>query len=296
MGKSLIAYFSQGGTTATVAENIAEGLRSKGHDVDLHHMNEVPTPELGGYGLLGVGLPVYYFRPPFRVMDFLRELPDLNGLPVFVFVQYGTLHGDTGTVVRNALTIKGGREVGYFKNTGADYFLGYLKRGYLFSPNNPTVLNLEAAKEFGRNVAGWVTGGNYTKPDDDRPPHGVYRLERFLTNRWFVKLMYSRVFFVRTKKCVSCGLCMKICPLKNITADENGRPLWGRHCLLCLYCEMKCPTDAIVSPVSWPLFSPFMVYNVWRARRDSAIENARVVHEKGHTRRIDNAPSCDKDI
>jgi len=40
MAKSLIVYFTQGGTTAQVAEAIAAGLRSKEHQVDLHNMND----------------------------------------------------------------------------------------------------------------------------------------------------------------------------------------------------------------------------------------------------------------
>ena len=287
MVKSLIVYFTQGGTTAQVAGAIAAGLRSKEHRVDLHNINDGQPPRLDGYGLLGIGLPVYNYRPPFKVMEYLHDLPELTGLPVFVFLLYGTLPGDTGNMVRRALTRKGGHEVGYFKARGIDYYLGYLKRGYLFSPDNPTALELDAAQAFGRSIADQIARGGYIRHEDDNPPPIVYRLERFLTNRWFVKFMYSRLFLVKSKKCTSCGLCMKVCPAGNITENRNGHPVWGRNCLLCFYCEMKCPTGAILSPASWPLFSPFITYNVWRARRDPSIGYARVVHEKGHTRRAE---------
>jgi Fe-S-cluster-containing hydrogenase component 2 len=80
---------------------------------------------------------------------------------------------------------------------------------------------------------------------------------------------------------------MKICPAGNIKENQKGHPVWGRNCLFCLYCEMKCPKEAIISPASWPLFSPFHSYNILKARSDSSIKCARVVHEKGHTKRID---------
>jgi flavodoxin/NAD-dependent dihydropyrimidine dehydrogenase PreA subunit len=284
MPKTLIIYYSQGGTTEKVARAIGEGLSDKGHTVDFHSMIEGRTPDLEGYGLLGVGLPVYYFRPPFKVMDVLSELPDLNGLPVFVFLLYGTLYGDTGTVVRNALREKGGREAGYFVTKGADYFYGYIKRGYLFSPDNPTPLDLEGARSFGESVAERSAIGETIHTADDCPPPWVFRLERFLSNRWFTKWMYSRMFIVRKDQCGGCGLCVKLCPMSNITADENGRPVWGSNCILCLYCEMKCPNEAIVSPVSWPIFSPFMAYNVWKAKNDPSLEHVRVAQGKGHTR------------
>lgn len=284
MARSLIVYFSQGGATARVAEAIAAGLRSAECDADLVNMNDGQPPGIDGYGLLGIGLPVYIFRPPFKVIDYLESLPELAGLPFFVFLLYGTHPGYAGTAARRTLARKGGKEVGYFKAKGADFFLGYLKRGFLFSPDHPTPLELDAAQEFGGAVSKRGIGDAYPRPEEDQPPAAVYRLEHLLTSRWLVKYLYSRLFHVKAEACTSCGVCMKVCPAGNISADGKGRPLWGRNCLLCLYCEMKCPTEAILSPVSWPLFTPFIAYNVSRARIDPSIGHARVIQKKGRTR------------
>ncbi|GAB6095365.1 hypothetical protein JCM14469_16170 [Desulfatiferula olefinivorans] len=287
MPKTLITCFSQGGTTARVAKAIGEGFASKGHEVVFHAMAGKEPLNPDGFDLLGVGLPVYYFRPPFNVMDVLSQLPDLKGLPVFVFVLYGTRLGDVGTVIRTLLRDKGGRDMGLFTTKGEDYFLGYLKRGYLFSPEKPASEDLEHARVFGETMADRVERGDWISPEDDAPPPCVYRLERFLSNRWFTRWIYSRMFRVKKDRCTGCGLCMKLCPMGNITADENDRPVWGRDCLLCLYCEMKCPAEAIVSPLSTPLFAPFMAYNVWQARTDPTVNHARVVHEKGRVKRLE---------
>ena len=174
MVKSLIVYFTQGGTTEHVAEAIATGLRSREHQVDLHNMNDGQPPRLDGYGLLGIGLPVYIFRPPFKVTEYIHNLPGLKGLPFFVFLLYGTFSGDTGNIVRDALTRKGGHELGYFKAKGADYYLGYLKRGYLFSPDNPTALELDSAQAFGRVIADRIAGGEYIRQKDNSPPSFVH--------------------------------------------------------------------------------------------------------------------------
>jgi Flavodoxins len=287
MAKSLIVYFTQGGTTAQVAEAIASGLRSQKHQVDLHNMNDGKPPGLDGYDLLGIGLPVYIFRPPFKVMEYIHGLPELKGLPFFVFLLYGSLPGDAGNIVRRALTRKGGNEVGYFKARGADYYLGNIKSGYLFSPDNPTGLELDAAKTFGISISDRIAGAGYIREEDDNSPPFVYRFERFLTNKWFVKYNLSLLFFVKSKKCNSCGLCMKICPAGNITKNQKGHPVWGRNCLFCLYCEMKCPTEAIISPASWPIFSPLNSYNIRKTCNDSSNKYVRVIHEKGHTKRVD---------
>ncbi len=285
MSKSLIVYYSLGGTTTRVAESIASGLGTANHEVDLCKLKDERPPDLDGYDLLGIGAPAYYYRPPFNVMDYVNSLPNLDGLPAFVFVLHGTYLGDTGNVIRRVLARKGAQEVGYFHCRGADYFLGYLREGYLFSPDHPTAEELAEAKEFGRQVAVNLAGQVYARPKGDPPPAIIYRLERFLVNRWLVRQVYSRLFRVNKEQCTACALCVKQCPTGNITENKAGRPLWGRNCLLCLNCEMICPNDAITSPASWPLFRPTMLYNVHRASRDPNLDHVRVKHSQGRTKR-----------
>ena len=286
MSKSLISYFSQSGTTALVAESIATGLSAAGCQVDLCNMKNMQPPAVGGYDLLGIGLPVYYYRPPFSVTDYVSSLPELNGLPAFVFVLHGTYRGDAGTAIRRALAGKRAREVGYFHCRGADLYLGYLREGYLFSPDHPTAEELAQAEAFGREVAARVDGKQYVRREDDRPLSMIYRLERFLQNRWMTRNFYSRLFRVDAKKCNACGLCVELCPTGNITEGKGGLPVWGRNCLLCLTCQLKCPEEAITSPSSSTLFRPFMMYNVRRASRDPSLDYVRVKHSFGRTQRM----------
>lgn len=286
MPRGLIVYFSQGGTTARVAESIAAELRAAEWQVTLCNMKDKHPPALGGYDLLGIGAPTYYYRPPFKVMDYVNSLPRLEGLPALVFVLYGTYIGDTGNAIRRVLSRKGAREVGYFRCYGADFFLPYLKESYLFSPDRPTAEELAKAERFGREAANRIASQDYTRAKDDPPPAAIYRLERFLTNRWLGQQVYSRLFRVDDKKCTICGLCIKLCPTGNIVGGKQGHPTFGRKCLLCLNCEMLCPEGAITSPTSWPLFRPFIISNVRHASRDSSLEHVRVKHSQGRTQRV----------
>jgi flavodoxin/NAD-dependent dihydropyrimidine dehydrogenase PreA subunit len=261
---TLIVYFSQGGTNKLVAASIGDSILEAGHGVDLWNLKDGPPPSPLNYKLFGIGTPTYYYRAPFNVTDYVNALPDLTGLSTFVFVVHGAYRGSTGNTVRQALGQKGAREIGYFHCLGADFFLGYLKEGYLLSPDNPTKEELNRARDFGREVAARFDGAPYVSPDKDPPPRLIYRFERFLANRVFVKHIYSQ----------------------NIRRDGSGRLQWGRNCLLCLSCEMNCPEDAITSPVSWTIFRPFMVLNTWLARRDPSLKNVRVVHRRGVTTRL----------
>ena len=286
MRKSLISYFSQNGTTAKVAESISTGLRDEGYQVDLYNIKEKPQPDVSGYDLLGIGSPVYFFRPPFIVTDYLNNLPDLGGLPTFTFVLHGTYRFDTGKSIRKILSRKGARGYGNFHCHGADFWLGYLKQGYLFSPDHPTPEELSLAKDFGHQISEQVADKDYSFTEEDQSPTIICRLERILLNRWFVEQVFSRMFKIDKASCSTCGLCMKNCPLSNISKDKDGHPVWGRSCLLCLDCEMKCPKDAISTPVDWPVMRRFMVYNVNHASQDPSLEYVCVTHSKGRTQRL----------
>ena len=286
MPKSLIVYFSQGGSTARVAQRIATGLRTAGYEVDLCNIKHKRPPDPSGYDLFGVGSPAYYYRPPFNVLDYVNGLPDLAGLSAFVFVLHGTYRGDAGNSLRRSLVRRGAQEVGYFHCRGADYYMGYLREGYLFSADHPTAEELVLAEAFGRDVAAHAAGRQYVRPNDDRPLPVVYRLEQFLTNRWLTRHVYSRLFRVNAKTCIACGLCVEQCPTRNIAKRKEGGPVRGRNCLFCLTCEMNCPEEAITSPATSRLSRLFIACNVRQASRDPSLDYARAVHSRGRIRRM----------
>jgi ferredoxin len=50
--------------------------------------------------------------------------------------------------------------------------------------------------------------------------------------------------FQADNRCVGCGFCAQICPVKNIAIADN-RPHWGDHCLGCFACIQWCEHSAI---------------------------------------------------
>lgn len=51
--------------------------------------------------------------------------------------------------------------------------------------------------------------------------------------------------FRATDACIACGKCVRSCPVKNVTAGEEGRPRWGKNCTSCLACYHVCPVNAV---------------------------------------------------
>lgn len=280
--KCLVVYFSLNGTTERVTEAICSGLTAAGCTVETHNLKDGAPPDLKGVDMLGIGMPVYYYRMPFNVAAYIESLPDLNGLPVFTYYIYGSYAFDTGAQIKRSILKKGAMAAGTFNCHGYGLFLGYLKRGYAFSPGHPTGEALKEAKDFGFRM-----GSKHYGPvaEGERAPL-IYRIERFVTNRWLVKNFYSRVL-KRTEKCKGCGLCASECPTGNISLPERGsRPKWFRNCILCLTCAQKCPQEAVVSPFSWPVFTPFLHYNISQAARDKALSHTKVEHSKGKVTKV----------
>ena len=285
MTKTLIVYFSQAGSTAKVANAVATGLRGAGHQVDVHDLTTGKPPSPARYDALGVGTPVYAFRAPFNVLRYLDGLPQLNGLPFFVLLQSAGLEADAGNAVRDALRRKGGREVGFLKGKGADYFYAWIRHGILFAHEHPTPEGLQAAEAFGRDVADRVAGAPYQPPPPDPKAPTLFRFARASMNEWVVRNVVSRGFSVRADVCTACGTCVDVCPTGNIQADARGRPVWGRDCIACAYCDLRCPVEAVRSPIRWSSFAPLLNAIERKALNWPGVTHARVKLEGGEVKR-----------
>jgi ferredoxin/flavodoxin len=286
MKKAAIIFFSQNGSTGTIAENIAKGLEYKAFQVDLFDITSGEYPDIDGYDMIGIGFPVYIYRPPFNLLTYLKSLNDLNGLPFFVFMMYGTKPGKAGNTIRTALAVKGGREIGYVKFKGADFFLCFLKRGVLFSPDNPDKDEKIQAQQFAYDIVENFVGRQYDPPPADPAAGIVYSMEKLSTSKFFVRYMYTYFFKVDKETCNSCGICIQKCPNNNIRFNQEDIPIWGRNCIFCLYCEMKCPKDAIRSIADWSIMAPFMNYNIAEGIKDPSIHHVKITHSKGKITRL----------
>ena len=70
-------------------------------------------------------------------------------------------------------------------------------------------------------------------------------IKSYLIHPLFMHTLMSPKPFKAADSCISCGLCKKACPVRNIHLKERGKPEWGSHCTMCLACYHSCPKHAI---------------------------------------------------
>ena len=60
-------------------------------------------------------------------------------------------------------------------------------------------------------------------------------------------LITDKRFHVTKDKCVKCGICANVCPVKDIDGGQGKMPKWLHHddCLTCFCCYHHCPHHAI---------------------------------------------------
>jgi flavodoxin/NAD-dependent dihydropyrimidine dehydrogenase PreA subunit len=243
--KTLIICFSQTGNTLKVAECIQDGIQEVTDSCELKKLEEVNKDELSNYDLVGLGCPVFYFREPFHVSDFIEGLPDLKGKQWFVFCSHGSVLGLTLISLAERLEEKGILVIGSH-HTYADGTLPFYPYPTV-TTGHPDDKDLEEARVFGKSIAQCSLAvakgdtGCIVKPapvTEDWVPQEAAMLTREFMDQAMPRLS------IDDDKCTMCGECQDVCPVQGIDIEAEPRRIQD-PCIYCWYCAKLCPTCAI---------------------------------------------------
>jgi flavodoxin/ferredoxin len=238
-----IVYFSQTGNTEKVAGAIARGLERAGARVDLLKLEKTDPARLAEYDFLGLGAPVFYFKLPFNVAWFIRDLRGMEGKLAFGFLSEGGHAGDAFPQMQKMLSRKGVTLVDAFQCLGFDTYPPFV--GTNRQLGHPDEGELAAAEAFGLGLL----GRRERIRSGERGLVPVFERERGRFHRLSVLLTRPALFFVSPRKrinagkCTECGICVKSCPTANIRLGPLPKFAW--RCVYCYHCERVCPERAI---------------------------------------------------
>lgn len=243
--KTAIICFSQTGNTRTVAEKIRAGILDVSGQCDLINMEKTDIGSLTGYDLIGLGCPVYYFKEPFNVTDFIETLPSQGGRHWFVFCSHGSVMGQTLFSMTERLEKKGALVIGRH-HTYADATVPFYPNPTLTS-GHPDEQDLEEALDFGKKIARCsraVSAGNAGCIEKASPaPEEWARNEAAMLSRELLAQVMPRLT-INIETCDRCGVCRDACPVNGIDIEAEP-PRIQQPCVFCFHCAGICPTCSI---------------------------------------------------
>jgi Pyruvate/2-oxoacid:ferredoxin oxidoreductase delta subunit len=192
---------------------------------------------------LGLAFPVACNSTYPLVWRFLEGLPAAGGTRVFMV---DTLAGSSGGIVgplKKLLLRKGYQPVGAAEirmPCNIFYVAGDALNQRLVQDG------LAAAGRFAADLlAGTAQWGRVPVASDlmEGISRGVLRLWRWQPSQRLFR------FRVDADRCTECGLCARLCPVRNI--QMQGSPEFGLKCQYCMRCVSFCPAQAIRSRLHW---------------------------------------------
>ncbi len=185
--------------------------------------------------------PVYYSYLPKIVDEFVKNNFQLwKGKKIFIIATMGLFSGDGAGCSARLFKKYGAKIVGglHIKMPDSIGDVKLLKKS--LEENRRIVIKANCKIE---KTAKRILSGKYTK-------NGLSLCSRLLG--LFGQRLYFRKktgqYYDRVKidieKCISCGLCVSICPMKNITVNESVVRFNGM-CTMCYRCFSNCPKQAI---------------------------------------------------
>ena len=230
-----IYYFSGAGNSAAVARAVAQELSielcSRMADAEVEQMRELKT--------LGLVFPAYYGVPPAYLIHFIQDVLaplalDLEYL--FIIITHGGGPAYTAAVSEMLL-----QDAGY----AASYTAGvrmvdtYIPLFRVPSKEKQRIINRKAYDRVVDIV------GDLREQKLRVSTRWPLSRAAYLTFLKIHGLRYDKDrSFVVDDRCTRCGLCVRICPVGNITLGETGIG-YNRACERCFACYHHCPTHAI---------------------------------------------------
>jgi len=184
---------------------------------------------------VGIVFPCYFGALPPIVAEFIKKLSDARMNYIYAIVTCNDFPGGALSIVQNILKKEGKKLKAGFSITMPGNYLPM----YAPLPKDKQQERFDSAKSKVIHIA------NIVKNREENLEISLFgRLLSFMQKRNNQKLPERDKKFWTDENCNSCGICEKVCPVKNIEMVE-GKPRWRHKCQQCLACLHWCPEVSI---------------------------------------------------
>ncbi len=236
-----IYYFSGTGNSLWVARKIQESLP----DTELIPITRDLPAELAAQTsdhpqkpeTIGLVFPVYMFKPPRIVLDFIQKMPKTDY--IYAVATCGNGPGKSLTNIKNTLL-----------RTGNVLSAGYivpLVSNFIALPKTKSDAAVERAFKNAEGKTQSIALNAQKKAahfDKEMPGIIVKPVAWLLFNPAYRRIPALDKRFSVNDKCNNCGTCRDVCPVRNIKLTAT-KPVFLHECEMCFSCLNWCPQKAI---------------------------------------------------
>lgn len=234
--KIIIFYFTGTGNSLYVTKELAKSFKQ----VDIKaipKVSDIQEYNYEEYSKVGFVMPLYFMGLPKLVKEFIDKIYIPNAEYIFSVVTRAYTKGLVFTEISSSLRKKD-KSLSYGKYISfPDTYIRWagasdeVAQGKLFNEAKKQLDNIK--KDITDNKRHIDNEGIILKAS-------AYTVNRF----WRSTLKTKNKTFKTSDDCIQCGVCMKVCPSKNIELDGKSIK-WGEKCQDCMACVQSCPKKAI---------------------------------------------------
>lgn len=238
----MIIYFSATGNSFWVARELS--MRLSLPYFSIQEAKKIATYEMKADETCILVMPIHAWGPALPMLRFIEdlEMDFFAGHPLYAVCTCGDDCGWAHRVLRKALHQKGAELRATFSVQMPNTYI--LLPG--FNVDTPSIerAKLEAAPTRVRRITEMIRKGGNDMHTLYHPGAFASLKTNFLYSL-FRRHISGKTSFQATDACNSCGLCVRICPTRNIRMKPKNLPTWGKACVQCLACIHRCPRRAI---------------------------------------------------
>ena len=252
--KLLILYFSGTGNTDYIARYIEKKLQihSQIMEISLLTIENCSPDELKEYDIICFGFPVFELNSPVIVKTFLANLLPIENKGVFIYCTMGLWDGNAIRKIYKPFQKKGYHFLGSRSivmpgtdglvtlNEESRYVKKALEKDYKILP--------KVDKFTSRiiNIATKLSSGEKLEDLSIKPPFKLFStiIGPPFHLLYLIMVNFMKKRFYATKDCTLCEICVKNCPVQNISIIDK-EIVFGDQCIMCLRCIHQCPAEAI---------------------------------------------------
>ena len=232
-------YFSGTGNSKYAAECFCRNYDKDSKVFSIEDPDAVS--EIKHSDLLVFAYPVQYSTVPKILRDFITNHSELwMNKKVFIIATMGLFRGDGSGMLGRLLHGFGAEVIGGL----------HLKMPDSIGDEKALKRPLETNRELVRSAESKIKESVRLLKEGKPTREGLgplYQMAGLFGQRLYFghkTKEYSSKLKINSDKCVVCGLCVKLCPMNNITVAQ-GKAVSGNQCTMCYRCINKCPKQAI---------------------------------------------------